>query len=60
MESISPDETMRCPISDDEPTERFALQRCPACEGVTAVPLFLATSQCEICLYELDVAPLLA
>jgi hypothetical protein len=58
MEATSPDETLRCPVSDDDPTERFTLQRCPSCEGVTAVPLFLATSHCEICLYELEVAPL--
>ena len=58
MEILSPDETLESPVSGDEPTERFAVQRCPACQGLTAVPLCLATSHCEICLYALDVAPL--
>lgn len=60
MEILSPDETLECPVSDDEPTERFAVQRCPACRSLTAVPLCFATSQCESCLHVLEVAPLQA
>ena len=59
MRISAPDETLPCPVFDDEPTERFAVQRCNACGRQTAVPLFLATTQCENCLQVLEVAPLL-
>ena len=47
-------------LSEAEPTERFALQKCPRCAGVTAVSLGLATSACVLCGEPIEVAPLLA
>jgi hypothetical protein len=59
MDQGSPDETLPCAtVEDDEPTERIALQRCPTCDGVTAVTLCVAVTHCEICGHALDVAPL--
>ncbi|MGO8994929.1 MAG: hypothetical protein ACLQVI_16560 [Polyangiaceae bacterium] len=43
---------------DDDDTERFALQRCPHCDAMTAVPLCLATTACEACGEDFEVAPL--
>jgi hypothetical protein len=56
----SPDDTLQSPVSEDDPTERFARQICPSCGGMTTVPLFDATSRCELCAHELEVAPLVA
>jgi hypothetical protein len=47
-------------LEENEPTERFALQRCPACGSMTPVALCLHTTTCEVCLHPLDVAPLRA
>ncbi len=42
-------------FEDDEPTEPgFSVQRCPACEALTAVPRFLSRSRCEACLFVFD------
>jgi hypothetical protein len=45
---------------DDDPTERFALQTCPHCWGLTPVPLCFAMSACAICGDRIEVAPLIA
>lgn len=45
---------------DDEPTERFAVQKCPHCSAATAVALCFATARCEICGERFEVAPLIA
>lgn len=60
MEIPPPEPTLPSLILDDEPTERFALQRCPACQSLTQVALSQATATCETCGHVLDVAPLLA
>jgi hypothetical protein len=44
---------------DDEPTERFAVQRCPHCAAMTAVALCFATAGCVVCGERFEVAPLL-
>ena len=54
----TPDDTLRSRIWDDAPTERFTLQRCPACESTTVVPLFAAKHPCEFCCEMIEVAPL--
>ena len=46
--------------SEDEPTERFAVQRCPHCSTVTTVALCFATVGCEVCGEPFEVAPLTA
>ena len=44
--------------ADDDPTERFALQLCPECLEMTAVPLACAYSPCEVCGERIEVCPL--
>jgi hypothetical protein len=44
--------------TDDDPTERIALQKCPHCGEVTAVPLSLARTHCEVCGEGIAVCPL--
>ena len=46
--------------ADDEPTERFAIQKCPHCAATTAVALCFATAGCPVCCERFEVAPLLA
>ncbi len=60
MDIPPPDSRPKPGLADlpEDPTERFALQRCPNCDGITSVPLSLAKSRCEICLCTLAVAPL--
>jgi hypothetical protein len=48
------------PPADEEPTEQFALQRCPHCRGITAVELSLAMTMCVMCGERIEVAPLFA
>jgi hypothetical protein len=50
----------RDPPADDEPTERFAVQRCPHCAAMTAVALCFATAGCEVCGERFELAPLVA
>jgi hypothetical protein len=55
------DETLKgYALDDDDPTERFALQTCPACEGITTVPLWLTQCSCQFCAHVLDVSPFVA
>jgi hypothetical protein len=61
MGTSAADETLQSYVFDnDEPTERFALQRCPACDGITSVPLWCAKCACQICEHVLDVSPFVA
>ncbi len=46
--------------ADDEPTERFAVQKCPHCAATTVVALCFATAGCAVCGERFEVAPLLA
>ena len=50
MDIPPPDSRPKPGLADlpEDPTERFALQRCPNCDGITSVPLSLAKSRCEI------------
>jgi ribosomal protein S27E len=43
---------------EDEPTERFLLQTCPLCRGVTLVSLAEAEVTCDACKASFAVAPL--
>ena len=42
---------------DDDPTERFAFQKCPHCAALSAVSLCFTESACTICGEPIEVAP---
>ena len=57
---MDPEIDRRDRATDDEPTERFAVQKCPHCSAVAAVALCFATVGCEVCGEPFEVAPLMA
>jgi hypothetical protein len=57
---MTPDLERDDPSDDDSPTARFTLQRCPHCEGMTAVALCFAMARCSVCEGIFEVAPLIA